>query len=111
MSNSNIKKQLADVDAVFNALAHPARRQILMTIHFRGGEVSAGDIAARFAHTWATTSGHLRILEEAGLLQREKQGRTRLYKINIERLEVIDGWMSWLKKPATEKKISKAANQ
>jgi DNA-binding MarR family transcriptional regulator len=49
----------------------PARRQILLTIHFRGA-ANAGEIAARFAHKWPTTTRHLRVLEEAGLVQHEE---------------------------------------
>ena len=55
---------MAALDAVVAALAHPARRQILLTIHFRG-EATAGEIAGRFAHKWPTTTRHLRVLEDA----------------------------------------------
>ena len=57
---------LADVEAVFAALAHPSRRQILLVLRFRGGEMLAGEIAERFACAWPTTTRHLRILESAG---------------------------------------------
>ena len=43
---------LADVDAVFAALAHASRRHILLVLHYRGGEMTAGEIAARFDCTW-----------------------------------------------------------
>ena len=87
------------LDAVVAALAHPARRQILLTIHFRGGSASAGDIAARFAHKWSTTTGHLRVLEDAGLLRHERHGRTRTYTIEAERLDLVREWLSWFKAP------------
>lgn len=74
------------------ALAHPARRQILLTIHLRGS-ASAGDIAARFAHKWPTTTRHLRVLEEAGLVTVEASGRTRVYRTNIERLRIVRQWL------------------
>jgi DNA-binding transcriptional ArsR family regulator len=80
---------------VFSALAHPARRQILMTIHFRGGEASAGDIDARFAHAWPTTTRHLRALENAGLLSYEKRGRRRIYRIDRDRLALAREWFDW----------------
>ena len=63
------------LDAVVAALAHPARRQILLTVHFRGGEATSGEIAGRFAHKWPTTTRHLRVLELAGLLRLEQRGR------------------------------------
>lgn len=89
------RRELEALEAVFSALAHPARRQILLTIHLRGGTASAGDIAGRFAHAWPTTTRHLRVLEEAGLLTSEKQGRSRLYTVEIARLDVIKKWLSW----------------
>jgi DNA-binding transcriptional ArsR family regulator len=80
---------------VVAALAHPARRQILLTIHFRGGSATAGDIAGRFEHKWPTTTRHLRVLEEAGLLRQEKRGRTRLYSVNRQRLALVSEWLAW----------------
>jgi DNA-binding transcriptional ArsR family regulator len=87
---------------VFTALAHPARRQILLTIHFRGGTMTAGEIAGRFAHTWATTTGHIRILESALLINQQKIGRVRHYTINEERLSVVEEWLGWFKKKSAE---------
>ncbi|MBK7860245.1 MAG: helix-turn-helix transcriptional regulator [Archangiaceae bacterium] len=89
--------RLAELDAVFSALAHRARRQILMTLHFRGGSMAAGDIAGRFAHAWPTTTRHLKVLEEAGLVTVERKGLTRLYRLEPKNLEVVTGWMKWLK--------------
>ena len=45
-------KALADAyEAIFEALSHPARRHILMTLNFEGGEMSAGAIAGLFEHS------------------------------------------------------------
>jgi DNA-binding transcriptional ArsR family regulator len=57
--------------------------------------MSAGDIAKRFAHAWPTTTRHLRVLEDAGLITHEQQGRGRLYRINTEKLAVIEEWLAW----------------
>src|SRR5262245_37724158 len=46
-------------EAVFGALAHPARRRVLLAIYFNGGAMTAGEIAAIFAHAWQTTTRHL----------------------------------------------------
>ncbi|WAS92186.1 metalloregulator ArsR/SmtB family transcription factor [Nannocystis punicea] len=78
-----------------SALAHPARRQILLTLHFRGGEATAGEIAERFEHAWPTTTRHLHVLAEAGLLQQEKRGRTRVYTLDRKRLALITEWLAW----------------
>lgn len=81
------------------ALAHPARRQILLTIHFRGA-ATAGEIAGRFAHKWPTTTRHLRVLEDAGLIKHQKQGRRRVYTVDRSRLALVSEWLQWFESPA-----------
>jgi DNA-binding transcriptional ArsR family regulator len=88
-------EKLAALDEVVTAIAHPARRQILLTLHFRGGTATAGEIAARFEHAWPTTTRHLRVLEDAGLLQHEKDGRKRRYRLDRERLALVTEWLGW----------------
>jgi DNA-binding transcriptional ArsR family regulator len=89
-------KALADAyEAVFTALAHPARRLILMTLNFEGGEMTAGAIAALFKHAWPTTTRHLQVLEAAGLLRHERRGRERVYRIDRKRLELALDWLAW----------------
>jgi DNA-binding transcriptional ArsR family regulator len=91
---SAAERQLADVEAVFSALSHASRRHILLVLQFRGGEMTAGEIAERFACSWPTTTRHLRLLESAGLVRVEKRGRERLYKLERERLrEVTTRWL------------------
>ncbi len=82
-------------EAVFGALAHPARRRILMTVHFEGGSMTAGSIAAIFTHAWQTTTRHMQVLEAAGLLAHERRGRTRVYRIDRKRLELVRDWLAW----------------
>lgn len=82
-------------EAVFTALAHPARRRILMTLQFEGGAMTAGAIAAVFDHAWPTTTRHLRVLEQAGLLRQDRDGRQRLYRIVQKRLELVRDWIAW----------------
>jgi len=89
------KERLAAWDAIFTALAHAARRHIMLTIHFRGGEMSAGEIAKRFSCAWPTTSRHLRVLERAGLIHWEKRGRMRHYRIDRAKLALVDEWLAW----------------
>ena len=85
-------------EAVFTALAHPARRRILMTINFEGGEMAAGDIARMFKHSWPTTTRHLGVLEQAKLIRCERQGRNQIYRIEKHRLEVLRDWLAWFSK-------------
>jgi len=88
-------RELAELDAVFAALGHAQRRQILHVLHARGGAMTAGEIAGRFSCTWPTTSRHLRQLEEAGLVAVEKSGRARVYRLATDRLAaVVGGWVA-----------------
>jgi len=89
------KARLDAYEAVFSALAHPARRRILLTVHFHGGSMTAGEIARVFAHAWQTTTRHLQVLESAGLLHHEKKGRMRIYRIEKKRLELVRDWLTW----------------
>jgi DNA-binding transcriptional ArsR family regulator len=93
----------ARVEAVFAALAHEQRRQILLVLRFRGGRMTAGEIAQRFACSWPTTTRHLNVLIEAGLVRVEKQGRERHYGLDDARLAAtVGGWLSWFARPPQE---------
>lgn len=85
-------------ESVFAALAHAARRRVLLTIYFNGGCMTAGEIARIFERAWPTTTRHLKILEAAGLLTHEKQGRMRMYRIQRKRLELVRDWLSHFSK-------------
>jgi len=85
-------------EAIFTALAHPVRRRILVTLHFEGGSMTAGEIAAMFAHAWPTTTGHLKVLQSAGLVRFEQEGRTRAYHLEHRRLELVQDWLAWFAK-------------
>ena len=87
--------ELRDLDLVFNALAHQSRRTILTVLRARGGEMTSGAIAARFDCSWPTTTRHLRVLEDAGLVSIELRGRERVYRLNTARLSSVAGmWMN-----------------
>ncbi len=91
---------LEDLDAVFGALAHQSRRTILSVLHARGGEMTSGAIAARFEHSWPTTSQHLRVLEKAGLVTIVLRGRERIYRLDAGRLHRVAGaWLDRFPKP------------
>lgn len=72
------------MEKVFEALASTARRKILA--YLNQGELSAGEIAERFDFSKPALSGHLRILEEAGLVSRDKRGQFVYYKLVPDRL-------------------------
>jgi DNA-binding transcriptional ArsR family regulator len=82
------------LDATFAALADPTRRTILQRL--ADGEASVGEVAEPFAVSAPAVSRHLRVLEEAGLVSRERQGRTHVLRIERgpmrEALEWIAHW-------------------
>ncbi len=86
-------------EAIFAALAHPARRRILHTLYFQGGCMIAGDIAAMFEHAWPTTTRHLRVLEEAGLVRHERAGREVVYQLEVKRIELARDWLAQFFRP------------
>jgi DNA-binding transcriptional ArsR family regulator len=91
-------KELRDLDATFAALAHPSRRQILLVLKFRGGAMTAGEIADRFSCKWPTTTRHLKELVDAGLISVRKQGRERLYQLERDHLTtVVERWLQWFR--------------
>jgi DNA-binding transcriptional ArsR family regulator len=81
---------MANGDAsVFRALADPTRRQILQEL--RGGEMAAGDIAARFPIKGPSVSRHLSLLKGAGLITERRDGNRILYALAGERLALCLG--------------------
>ncbi|MFC0682597.1 metalloregulator ArsR/SmtB family transcription factor [Lysobacter korlensis] len=72
------------MDRVFEALASTARRQILA--YLSAGELTAGEIGERFDFSKPALSSHLRILEDAGLIEREKRGQYVYFRQVPERL-------------------------
>ncbi|MHC4106455.1 MAG: ArsR/SmtB family transcription factor [Planctomycetota bacterium] len=81
------------LNAVFSALAHPARRRILVALHARGGVMSAGEIADRFKHSWPTTTRHLGVLRRAGVLEVGTRGRHRFYALRPRVLVRAADWL------------------
>jgi DNA-binding transcriptional ArsR family regulator len=96
-----VRPSLAEIDTVFGALAHEARRQILLLLAHYGPELPSGYLAARMSHTWPTTTRHLHVLAAAGLVTVRQQGRNCVYRLEREPLErVAGGWLSLLELPS-----------
>ncbi len=96
---------LEETEAVFGALAHEARRHILILLSQLGGELPSGYLAKRFQHSWPTTTRHLGVLEKAGLVEVRREGRSSHYRIDRERVQrVVGGWLTHLTQPTPEQK-------
>lgn len=79
MTRSGASTRLHDV---LKALAEPQRIAILRLVHAQ--ELPAGEIAEHFKTTRQTTSQHLRLLTNAGLLDFRREGTKRLYRVRKE---------------------------
>jgi DNA-binding transcriptional ArsR family regulator len=82
-----------DDTGVFRALADPTRRQILEDL--RPGELTAGEIAARFTISAPSISRHLGVLKSAGLVTERRQANRIYYSLVEQRLALcLGGFLS-----------------
>src|SRR5206468_11232876 len=77
----NRTKASADLDAIFAALAHPIRRAIVERL--AGGDATVGELAEPHKVSLPAISKHLRLLEDAGLLQVEPEGRVHRCQLDV----------------------------
>jgi DNA-binding transcriptional ArsR family regulator len=83
-----------DMTAVFHALAHESRRKILDVLKAQPG-IGVGELASEFDVTRIAVMNHLTVLEDAGLVVSEKDGRVRRLYLNAAPIQMInDRWMS-----------------
>jgi DNA-binding transcriptional ArsR family regulator len=79
------------LSATFSALADPTRRAILMRL--AEGEASVGELAKPFDLSLPTVSRHLKVLEEASLIERQKDAQWRRCRLTPEPLRTADEWI------------------
>lgn len=72
----------AEVDRVFHALADPTRRDILHRCV--AGEPSVSRLADAFPMSFAAVQKHVAVLEQAGLVRKERRGREQLVRTDGE---------------------------
>jgi ArsR family transcriptional regulator, repressor of sdpIR and other operons len=73
------------VNRVFKALSDPTRRRVLQLLRER--PLSAGELWEHFSVSKPTMSAHFAVLQEAGLIEAERSGRTILYRLKLSVLE------------------------
>ncbi|WP_245156931.1 ArsR/SmtB family transcription factor [Lysobacter arenosi] len=79
------------LDAIFHALSDPTRRAMLRDLS--GQQRSVGELAAPFDISLAAASKHIKVLERAGLVQREVQGRLHVCRLDARPLHAGVEWM------------------
>src|SRR6266480_780484 len=93
---------------VFEAIAQPKRREILQLL--AAGELSAGEVASRFAVTQPAISQHLKVLKETGLVSERRDGTRRLYSVRPEGLADLHGFLAQVL-PAGLERLKQAAEE
>jgi DNA-binding transcriptional ArsR family regulator len=104
-----------EMSAVFHALAHESRRRIMDVLKAKPG-ASVGQVANEFDTSRIAVMNHLAVLEGAGLVVSEKDGRTRRLWLNASPIQMInDRWLDdytshWAKKLTGLKYAAEAAH-
>ena len=79
------------LDAVFTALAHPARRAMLTRLS--KGEATVGELAEPLAMSLPAVTKHLKVLERARLISRGKNAQWRPCRLEAAPLETAVDWI------------------
>ncbi len=87
-----VKYSHSPLDGTFSALADPTRRAILARLAL--GEASVTELAEPLDVSRPAVSKHLRVLERAGLLTREKDGRVRRCRLVADPMQEASEWIA-----------------
>jgi DNA-binding transcriptional ArsR family regulator len=85
-----------NLDAAFTALADPTRRAILARL--AKGEATVTELAKPFRMTQPAISQHLKVLEDAGLVDHRVDGTKRPRRLAQSGIDAMDQWLSMLRK-------------
>ena len=75
-----------DVDRIFGALADGTRRDIVQRAI--GGEEGVAELASHYPMSFAAVQKHVAVLERAGLVTKERNGRRKLVRTNVKGLAI-----------------------
>ena len=81
------------LDLTFHALADATRRSMIHALA-RGETRSAGDLGRQFRSAQPTISKHLKVLEQAGIVERKVEGRVHLFRLRRRSLEQAGRWIT-----------------
>jgi len=79
------------LDTTFRALADPTRRGMLASLAV--GDKSIGELAEPLHMSFAGASKHVKVLEDAGLVARRKEGRNQIIRLEAGPLEEAERWL------------------
>jgi DNA-binding transcriptional ArsR family regulator len=87
-----VKYEEPQLDRLFAALADPTRRGVLDALS--GGSLAVSELAAPHGMSLPGFMKHLRVLEDAGLIAREKAGRVVSCELSAAPMQAASAWMS-----------------
>ena len=96
MVNSTANSHSARLDSVFHALSDPTRRSILRDVAKR--EKTVSQIAGPYPVSLAAVSKHLKVLERAELITREKRGSFQIVRLNAKPMKQAERWLVYYEK-------------
>lgn len=79
------------LSTILGAVSHPSRREIIARLS--RGPARVTEIAAPFDMSLNAVSKHLKVLEEAGLIHRARQGREHLIELSPQPLRQVARWL------------------
>jgi DNA-binding transcriptional ArsR family regulator len=88
-----VKSQQAQLDRTFSALADPTRRALLARLEGQES-VSVSELARPFPVSLPAIMKHLDVLSDAGLVTRQKTGRTVACRLNAQPMEEAMAWLA-----------------
>jgi DNA-binding transcriptional ArsR family regulator len=91
MFNHMVKRHTRSLDRTFAALADPTRRRILARL--ARGERCVTDLARPYSMSLPAISKHLRVLENAGLIRRHRNGRVHSMKLEAAPMKQASKWI------------------
>lgn len=84
--------QTASLDGLLKALADPTRRAVVERL--AEGPAAMSELARPFDMALPSFLQHLKVLEASGLVQSEKSGRVRTYRLRTEAFAPVESWLS-----------------
>jgi DNA-binding transcriptional ArsR family regulator len=91
-----VKSSAARLDSVFHALADPTRREILRDL--AAGERTVTEIARPHRMSLAAVSKHIKVLESAELVARQRRGSFQIVRLHAQPLKPAEEWIGFYRR-------------
>lgn len=91
--NHMVERSAARLDAVFHALSDTTRRSILRDV--AAGEKTIGEVARPYRISLAAVSKHVKVLEAAELVARERRGSFQIVRLQASSLRLAEEWLAF----------------